>query len=225
MEANLRKLSRRRSGSPDSDDEKDAKRRKGPSVLEAELASYTRGRKSKGKGKLNDDDDVMAALGLFTKKMSSAPKEKATKFEGDSADAPREEEEQSGEGLDVDDDLGWMGHKLVEVRTGKDAEVSRRAEADYEVGPVLPPFTFSLLDLILIKPGIFSFSTPGHRHSHDQGPRTSRARQRGRRRPPRSSWTKGRPTRRPTGKPSSIAPWIRCGAGQGGARRGFGRRR
>lgn len=136
MEANLRKLSRRRSGSPDPDDDKDAKRRKGPSVLEAELASYTRGRKSKGKGKSNDDDDVLAALGLFTKKMSSAPKDKATTFKGDSADAPQEEEEQSGEGLDVDDDLGWMGHKLVEVRTGKDAEVSRRAEADYEVSHI-----------------------------------------------------------------------------------------
>lgn len=135
MEADLRKMSRRRSGSPDSADEKEAKRRKGPSVLEAELAAYTRGRSAKGKGKGKDEDDILAALGLFSKKLSVAPKEKASTFTGDSADAPDENDVQTGEGLDVDDDLDWMGHKLVEVRTGQDAEVSRRAEADYEVRP------------------------------------------------------------------------------------------
>jgi peptidyl-prolyl cis-trans isomerase SDCCAG10 len=141
MEANLRKMSRRRSGSPESADEQDAKRRKGPSVLEAELAGYTRGRSAKGKGKGKNEDDVLAALGLFSKKLSGAPKEKASTFTGDSADAPNDNDGdvQADEGLDVDDDLGWMSHKLVEVRTDRDAEVTRRAEADYEVRPLLCP--------------------------------------------------------------------------------------
>lgn len=140
MEANLRKLSRRRSGSPDSDDEHEAKKRKGPSLLEAELAAYTRGRAAKGKGRDNEDD-VLAALGMFTKKLSRAPKGKEPAFKGDSADAPDgDADEQAGDGVDVDDDLGWMGHRLVEVRAERDAETTRRAENDYEVRsfPPLP---------------------------------------------------------------------------------------
>lgn len=167
MEVNLRKTSRRRSASPDSADEQEAKRRKGPSILEAELAAYTRGRSSKGKGKGKDEDDVLAALSRFSKKLSGAPKEKESTFEGDSADAPGADDDdvQLGEGLDVDDDLDWIGHKLIEVRADRDAEVTRRAEADYEVRS---PFVCPLLLHRPDRPAPF-FS--GHRHSNRQGPR------------------------------------------------------
>lgn len=136
MQAKLRKLEKRTAGSDDdssdSDDAHDAKRKRtGPSFLDQELARYSAGRRGNRKGARKDEDDVLSALSSFTsriRKNGPGDKEDHRVKEDEGDDEPREAEE----GIEVDDDVGWMSHALKAVNDGN-ADQRRRAETDYTV--------------------------------------------------------------------------------------------
>ncbi|KZV98762.1 cyclophilin-like protein [Exidia glandulosa HHB12029] len=139
MEADIRKLARRREGSV-SDDERPSKKAKGPSQLEQELSRYAKNRvvvrrDREGKKRAKDEGDVLAAMESFRGKLQRAgpedspPPEEVKHVDPISAEAilPPPEEE----GVEVDDDLGWLGHRLSFPK-GNDEEVTK-ADRDYEV--------------------------------------------------------------------------------------------
>ena len=135
MEADIRKLARRAAGE-DSDEERARKKPK-RSFLEEEMARYAKGRGVHKKGKRRDEGDVLAALNSFRSKIKSTAEEDATMDAG--AGAGAEEGEMAGvgagvgeeEGMEVDDDVGFLGHKLFFPK-GNEEEVAK-AERDYEV--------------------------------------------------------------------------------------------
>ncbi|KAH7885723.1 cyclophilin-like domain-containing protein [Phlebopus sp. FC_14] len=141
MEAEIRKLNRRRDGGEDSDEESARKKaKKGKSYLEEELAKYSKGRglyKKSKDGRRKDEGDVLAALNSFrgmlqgTSRSKWAPDLDADEKmdEGDNVPdaAPGGEEP----GMEVDDDRGFMNHALHFPKD--DGEESRKAERDYEV--------------------------------------------------------------------------------------------
>jgi peptidyl-prolyl cis-trans isomerase SDCCAG10 len=127
MQAKLRKLDKKRAGggsdSDDSDEDEDdrpKKKRSGPSLLDQELAKYSAGRRGKRIGK-RDEEDVLSALSSFAGKIRRA--------EGDEAGKGHDEREE--EGLEVDDDVDWIGHALKAPKDTGDE--TRRAESDYTV--------------------------------------------------------------------------------------------
>jgi len=131
MEADIRKLSKRRDGD-DSDDEP-AKKKMKKSYLEEELAKYSRGRglNKKGKdGKRKDEGDVLAALNSFRGKLKS---EKFDDIDDDNTEGEIGQKQLGEEdpGMEVDDDRGFMSHALHFPKD--DGEESRKAERDYEV--------------------------------------------------------------------------------------------
>ncbi|KAJ8516888.1 hypothetical protein ONZ45_g5862 [Pleurotus djamor] len=134
MELEIRKLTKRRDG--DDSDEERAKKKPKKSYLEEEMAKYSknRGIQKKGKdGRKKDESNVLAALSSFRTKLQSTmlvddePADERPTEEGESAEAKGPEEE----GLEVDDDRGFMGHALHFPKD--DGEESRKAERDYEV--------------------------------------------------------------------------------------------
>jgi len=134
MEAEIRKLSRRRDGD-NSDDDQPQKRKKNKSYLEEELAKYSKGRglNKKGKdGKRKDEGDLLAALNSFRSKLKGSTIEDMTSLpkggEGkeETADEPAEEGV-----MEVDGDQGFMKHALHFPKD--DGEETRKAERDYEV--------------------------------------------------------------------------------------------
>lgn len=132
MQEDLRLLKKRTGQDSDSeseDEEERRKRRRGPSALEQELSKYkhARGRaareKYNPKDRRNNDDDLLRDLGMFTKKVMEA-------------DVEEEEVEENGEvagdeGLEVDDDVGWLKHSLKFAEEISDE--TRRAEDEYTV--------------------------------------------------------------------------------------------
>lgn len=140
MEADIRKLARRREGSA-SDDDRPTKKQKGPSQLEQELSKYSKNRATvrrdkEGKKRAKDEGDILAAMESFRGKLQRAapedsppPEEEVKHVDPISAAAilPPPEEE----GAEIDDDLGWLGHRL-QFPKGNDEEVGK-AERDYEV--------------------------------------------------------------------------------------------
>lgn len=137
MEAEIRKLTRR-PGDVDSDDDAPAKKKPKKSYLEEEMAKYTKGRgtNKKGKGR-KDEGDVLAALNSFRTKLKGAPIEDSPPHEqtkgeglpeGDEGELKPAVEE---EGMEVDDDVGFLGH-LLHFPKGNEEEVAK-AERDYEV--------------------------------------------------------------------------------------------
>ncbi|WVR04836.1 hypothetical protein IAU60_001848 [Kwoniella sp. DSM 27419] len=140
MEADLRQLKKRTGNASDSDSDSEgrSKRRKGPSVLEEELSKYSRGRgraaaKGSRRGKRDEEDDLLKELNRFSSRVAKAEV-------SDGEDAERAETTQgegritagdSEEDLEVDDDVGWMKHKLKFVVDEK--ELTRRAEEEYAV--------------------------------------------------------------------------------------------
>ncbi|KAL4255989.1 peptidylprolyl isomerase [Pleurotus pulmonarius] len=139
MEKEIRKLTKKRDGN-DSDDEP-AKKKPKKSYLEEELAKYAKGRglQKKGKeGRKKDESDVLAALDSFRGKLQSTmmvdrgDADEGDKMQGEAGEDdvepanPGEEE-----GMEVDDDRGFMGHALHFPKD--DGEESRKAERDYEV--------------------------------------------------------------------------------------------
>jgi peptidyl-prolyl cis-trans isomerase SDCCAG10 len=137
MEADIRKLARRREGN-NSDDEHAKKKAKSKSYLQEELAKYTKGRgSSKKDGKRKDEGDVLAALSSFRNKLQSSM---LASVADEPVDADAEMEDANAEpkpagegdpGMEVDDDRGFMGHALHFPKD--DGEESRKAERDYEV--------------------------------------------------------------------------------------------
>jgi peptidyl-prolyl cis-trans isomerase SDCCAG10 len=136
MEAEIRKLSKRRDGN-DSDDEPTKKKVK-KSYLDEELAKYEGGRgkyKKSKDGKRKDEGDVLAALNSFRGKLRKSAL--SAGLAGDDNEEPGEkdtEEKAPGEedpGMEVDDDTGFLGHSLYFPKD--DGEESRKAERDYEV--------------------------------------------------------------------------------------------
>jgi len=135
MQDDLRKLKKRSGEASDSDSDSDAgrkRRRKGASYLDEELAKYSQGRGraagSRKKGKRAEEDDLLKEMGKFSERVMKA----------DGGDSPDEDGGEVGdgevgeeEGLEVDDDVGWMRHRLkfeVDVK-----ELTRRAEDEYSV--------------------------------------------------------------------------------------------
>ncbi|KAJ3782154.1 cyclophilin-like protein [Lentinula aff. detonsa] len=159
MEAEIRKLTKRRDGSDgDSDDERKKKKTK-TSYLEAELGKYasSRGLKRKnvkGKGKVKDESDVLNALNAFRGKLQMAlpdePEDDVDAQVGDGVEnsvvgvnLPVAEGQQllpptnpvpsveEDPGIEIDDDRGFLSHSLRFPKD--DGEESRKAERDYEV--------------------------------------------------------------------------------------------
>jgi len=142
MEAEIRKLTKRRDG--DSDEEVKRKKPK-KSYLEEELAKYTKGRgkHKKGKdGKRRDESDVLSALNSFRDKLQSQKRSDGEDNDvtmGDEAKGLSKDEEggvsaAAGEedpGMEVDDDFGFMNHALHFPKD--DGEETQKAERDYEV--------------------------------------------------------------------------------------------
>lgn len=135
MEAEIRKLSRRREGGEDSDEEAEKKKTKTQkSHLAEELAKYSKGRglHKKGKGR-KDEGDVLAAMNKFRDMLqaSSMPTWDAGEDEVDESGKREIKAPEEEIGMEVDDDRGFMNHALHFPKD--DGEETRKAERDYEV--------------------------------------------------------------------------------------------
>ena len=140
MEADIRRLTRRREGGDDSGDEAGRKKaRTQKSYLAEELTKYAKGRglHKKGKGR-KDEGYVLAAMNKFRDMLQSSTSVEGVNEDEDEAGGnesgdtegevkPQEEEE----GMEVDDDRGFMNHALHFPKG--DGEETRKAERDYEV--------------------------------------------------------------------------------------------
>jgi peptidyl-prolyl cis-trans isomerase SDCCAG10 len=152
MQDDLRKLKKRSGNASDSDSDSDAGRRKGPSLLEQELAKYSKNkglaakqRQINRKGRKDEEDDLLEAMSTFSKRVKEVEDEEVEE-EREAAEA---KENENGEELnvygvvgdkvepvkdvegEVDDDVGWMRHRLKFVVDEK--ELTRRAEDEYSV--------------------------------------------------------------------------------------------
>lgn len=136
MEAEIRKISKKRSGY-DSDEEIYKQKAK-KSHLEEELSKYEKGRglhKKSKDGRKKDEGDILKALESFRGKL------KGTMFVDEqpptAGDEAMETDEIEGvvpkdeEGLEIDDDQGFMSHALHFPKDN--AEETVKAERDYEV--------------------------------------------------------------------------------------------
>lgn len=139
MQEDLRKLKKRTGEASDSesDDDHKRKRRIGPSYLELELAKYSKGRGRAAKagnkrGRRDEEEDLLAEMSKFSRKVTELPDDDDDD-DGEGQDGrDRSQPAADGEeGIDVDDDVGWMKHKLkFEV---DEKELTRRAEEEYAV--------------------------------------------------------------------------------------------
>ncbi|KGB79803.1 peptidyl-prolyl isomerase CWC27 [Cryptococcus deuterogattii 99/473] len=145
MEENLRRLKKRSGSLSDSGSDSSSRaRRKGPSYLEQELAKYAsnRGRAAMKAGnkrsRRDEEEDVLAEMRKFSSRVMQAedePEEEQAEEieegetkEGTGIGAAMAEEER---GIEVDDDIGWLKHKLKFHVDEK--ELTRRAEDEYAV--------------------------------------------------------------------------------------------
>ena len=128
MEAEIRKLQRRR----DSDDEDVSQKKIKKSFLTEELAKYAKGKGLHKKGKKKDEGDVLAALSSFRGKLQSSTYVDEPEPDGhDHAGGEGGRVVEDGEEMEVDNDTGFMAHAL---RFPKDnGEETMKAERDYEV--------------------------------------------------------------------------------------------
>jgi peptidyl-prolyl cis-trans isomerase SDCCAG10 len=128
MEADIKRLARRRDGE-DSEEERRTKKTKNKSELEEELAKYEKGRGAHRKGQKRDESNVLAALAGFRSKLQTAmvagDEETKDESKGDAEPGTQEVE------IEVDNDLGFMGH-LLHFEKGNEEEVAK-AEREYEV--------------------------------------------------------------------------------------------
>ncbi|WVF69542.1 hypothetical protein IAT40_004320 [Kwoniella sp. CBS 6097] len=147
MEEDLRRLKNRRGNASDSDSDSDwgSKRRKGPSVLEQELAKYSKGRgraaakHGNKRGRRDEEDDLLKEMSRFSSKVARAEQEDDDDDDDEDEDKAQRGDEGNlrsggGEGeedLEVDDDVGWLKHKLKFIVDEK--ELTRRAEEEYSV--------------------------------------------------------------------------------------------
>ena len=138
MQDDLRKLKKQAGEASDSDSGSETRRkkqRKGTSYLEEELAKYANGRgraavrAGSRRSKRDEEDDLLKEMGQFSKKVAVAEDEDSSIDGGEEAGVVGEVENE--EGMEVDDDIGWMRHRLKFVVDEK--ELTRRAEEDYSV--------------------------------------------------------------------------------------------
>lgn len=142
IESEVRKLTRRR----DSDDEEEEAQLKkkaktsGPSLIELQNAKYKRGSAAaKRQGRKKDESDILATLTSFRGKLQNMRSDSppAPPGEGMEVDQPPEAAGQpegaegAGEGLEVDDDVEWLKHRLQFPKDN--GQETARAEHDYEV--------------------------------------------------------------------------------------------
>jgi peptidyl-prolyl cis-trans isomerase SDCCAG10 len=140
LERDIKKINAKRSGEVDSDEERKRKKAKQKSALDEEFAKYEKSRGLKGKRdgkgrKTRDEGDVLAKMDAFRGKLRS------TLFDDDADEDGGHEEPEAGAaeegargeevGLEVDDDTGFLAHKL-HFPKDNDEEVAK-AERDYEV--------------------------------------------------------------------------------------------
>lgn len=143
MEAEIRKLTRRREVGEDSDEEAEKKKAKTQkSYLAEELAKYSKGRglHKKGKGR-RDEGDVLEAMNKFRGMLQATSTSALGTNDGEDeaggdGDADGEGEggvklQEEEKGMEVDDDRGFMNHALHFPKD--DGEETRKAERDYEV--------------------------------------------------------------------------------------------
>lgn len=138
MEAEIRKLTRRREGGEVSDEEAERKKAKTQkSYLAEELAKYSKGRglHKKGKGR-KDEGDVLAAMNKFRGMLQASSTSTWGANEGEDevhgdGDGDDEIKPQEDGDMEVDDDRGFMNHALHFPKD--DGEETRKAERDYEV--------------------------------------------------------------------------------------------
>ncbi|GFZ51612.1 peptidylprolyl isomerase [Saitozyma sp. JCM 24511] len=133
MQDDLRKLKKRAGDASDSDSDdsetRRKKRRAGPSYLEQELAKYSKGRgraaakAGNRRGRRDEEDDLLKEMSRFSSKVAQT--------EEDDTELPDEAGEGTEEGMEIDDDVGWMRHRLTFVVDEK--ELTRRAEEEYSV--------------------------------------------------------------------------------------------
>ncbi|KAG5341549.1 hypothetical protein C0989_009622 [Termitomyces sp. Mn162] len=129
MEADIRRLTKRRDG--DDSDEEPIKKKTRKSYLQEELDKYAKGRGLNKKGKKKDESNVLAALTSFRSKLQNAASQMDVDA-GDNDPGRDPDHEGGGEaGMEVDDDRGFMTHALHFPKD--DGEESRKAERDYEV--------------------------------------------------------------------------------------------
>lgn len=112
----------------------------GPSLIELQNAKYKRGSAAaKRQGRKKDESDILAVLTSFRGKLQNMRSDSppAPSGEGMEVDQPQEPIGQAAgaegaeEGLEVDDDVEWLGHRL---QFPKDSgQESAKAEHDYEV--------------------------------------------------------------------------------------------
>ena len=131
MEAEVKRLARRRDGG-DNEEERKLKKTKTKSQLEEELAKYEKSRGVQRKGRKKDESDVLAALAGFRSKLQTCvvarEGEDAVDVSADKRDTQVIEPEP---GIEVDEDRGFMGH-LLQFPKGNEEEV-QKAEREYEV--------------------------------------------------------------------------------------------
>ncbi|WOO84739.1 Peptidyl-prolyl isomerase CWC27 [Vanrija pseudolonga] len=134
LQDDLRYLKKRQGEGSDSESDDSTshkKRRKGADYLEEEMAKYTAGRGRAAKRSYNrksrrdDDDDLMKDLSMFSKKVLAVDPDAAY-------DSDDEKGAEGGEeGVEVDDDVGWLRHALKFQHEVSDE--TRRAEDEYTV--------------------------------------------------------------------------------------------
>lgn len=134
LEKDIRRMKSKQEGGSDSEEERAKKKRKTTSYLDEEFARYEKSRGLKGKRdgkgkKMRDEGDILAKMSAFKTKIKGVLPE-------DDMDEPPADEvaETAGEGdagMEVDDDTGFLSHKLS-FHKGNEEEVSK-AERDYEV--------------------------------------------------------------------------------------------
>ena len=137
VEDEIRRLTRQRES--DSEDEKPSKKtKKGPSIIEMQNARYQRGQAATRKsGRKRDENDVLSALQSFRGKLQQAQGDGSEENETHknkkpiAVDGDKMAEDGEDEGMEVDDDVDWLHHRLHFADDGA-AETSR-AEHDYEV--------------------------------------------------------------------------------------------
>ena len=132
MEAEVKRLARRRDGG-DSEEERNTKKTKNKSnPLEEELAKYAKSRGVHRKGHKKDESNVLAALAGFRSKLQVAQDDDEMIPADDEMETTATIEGVEGEAvMEVDNDLGFMGH-LLQFPKGNEEEV-QKAEREYEV--------------------------------------------------------------------------------------------
>ncbi|KAF9038151.1 cyclophilin-like domain-containing protein [Panaeolus papilionaceus] len=131
MEAEIRKLEKKRSGNDSDSDDASARKKVKKSYLSEELAKYSKGRGLHSKkGKKKDESDVLEAMMSFRGKLqtSMAVDDAPDRGQGEEGDEQRKEDE---EGVEVDDDVDFMSHALHFPKDNN--EETAKAERDYEV--------------------------------------------------------------------------------------------